>query len=327
MARKTLEIKDLKGCYRGTFGVIQAVDRASFSLYEGDRLALAGESGCGKTTLIELLTGTPKPLLHYEGGKVFVGGYDVWHIDPEKLRKEVKCRLLSYVPQASLNALNPTKRIKEFLADMLKERTGEKHTPNDARKMIGKHFERLNMDKNLLDRYPFELSGGQRQRVSIAISTFAEPSVLLVDEPTSSLDVTSQKRVIELLVDIHKREIIDSLMCVSHDLGALRQMCNRLVIMYTGRLVEIGNMDDIVENPLHPYTKLLLNSLVPLERQMKQKTLKSIPGRPPDLRDLPIACRFHPRCPDCMDICKKKRPPMVKRDSREIACWKYVEEG
>lgn len=327
MARKTLEVKDLRGYYRGTFGVVEGVDGISFSLYEGDRLAIAGESGCGKTTLIELLTGTPEPLLDYEGGKVLVGGHDVWHMDPEKLRKEVKCKLLSYVPQSSLNALNPTKRIKGFLADMLKERTGENCTPDDAREMVGEHFERLGMDKSLLDRYPFELSGGQRQRANIAISTFAEPSVLLVDEPTSSLDVTSQKRMVELLLDIHQRGIIDSLVCVSHDLGVLRQMCSHLAVMYAGRFVETGKIDDIVENPIHPYVKLLLNSLVPLERQVKQKPLKSIPGRPPDMRYPPAACRFHPRCPECMDICKKKRPPMVERDSRKVACWKYVEES
>jgi len=144
------------------------------------------------------------------------------------------------------------------------------------------------MDKNLLDRYPFELSGGQRQRANIAISTFAEPSVLLVDEPTSSLDVTSQKRMVELLVDIHQRGIIDSLVVVSHDLGVLRQMCSHLAVMYAGRFVETGKIDDTVENPLHP----------------------------------PAACRFHPRSPECMDICKKKSPPMVERNSREVACWK-----
>lgn len=327
MARKILETKKLRGYYRAPFGTVQGVDGVSLSVHEGDSLAIAGESGCGKTTLIELLTGTPVPLLHYEGGGITVEGYDILHIDPEKLRKEVKCVHLSYVPQSALSSLNPTKRIKEFLADMLKERTGKSYTPDDAKEMIGKHFKRLGLDTKLLDRYPHELSGGQKQRANIAISTFAEPSVLLVDEPTSSLDVTSQRKMIELLVDILERRIIRSLVVVSHDLGVLRQMCDRLAVMYGGRLVEVGKMDDIVGNPLHPYTKLLLGSLVPLERKIKRKKLTSIPGRPPDLRYPPPACRFHPRCPECMDICRKKRPPMVEIKGRGVACWKYAEDG
>lgn len=321
---KVLETKNLSGRYRGTFGVVEGVKNVSLSVYEGDMLAIAGESGCGKTTLIELLTGTPKPLLHYEGGDIYVEGIDILHINPERLRKEVKCKLLSYVPQSSLNALNPTKRIKEFLADMLKERTGKDYTPDEARKMIGEHFERLGLDKTYLDRYPHELSGGERQRANIAISTFAEPTVLLVDEPTSALDVTSQRNMAKLLLDIHRAGIIDALLIVSHDLGILRQLCDRLAIMYGGTIVENGMMDDIVDNPLHPYSKLLLDSLVPLEKRIKHEKLKSIPGRPPDMRYLPPGCTFHPRCPKCMEICKKKKPPAVKKDNREVACWLYV---
>ncbi|KXA91834.1 hypothetical protein AKJ63_00745 [candidate division MSBL1 archaeon SCGC-AAA259D18] len=327
MTRKILETNDLKGYYRGSFGVVQGVNGVNISIHERDRLAIAGESGCGKTTLIELLTGTPEPLLYYEGGEVLVEGYDVWHIDPDTLRKDVKCKHLSYVPQSSLNALNPTKRIKEFLADMLEERREKSYSPNEAREMVGEHFERLGLDKALLDRYPHELSGGQKQRANIAISTFAEPSILLVDEPTSSLDVTSQRKMVELLVDIHRKEIIDSLACVSHDLGVLRQLCDRLAVMYGGTLVEVGEMDDIVEDPLHPYTKLLLGALVPLERDVREKSLKSIPGRPPDLRDPPPACKFHPRCPKCMDICKEKRPPEFEVDGRKVSCWLYEEES
>ena len=323
MAQKILETKGLKGYYRAPFGVVQGVDGISLSVYEGDSLGIAGESGCGKSTFIELLTGTPVPLLHYEGGEINVEGYDILRIDPEKLRKEVKCVHLSYVPQSALSSLNPTKRIKEFLADMLKERTGKSYKPDDAKEMIGKHFKRLGLGKGLLDRYPHELSGGQKQRVNIAISTFAEPSILLVDEPTSSLDVSSQRKMVELLVDILRKRIIRSLVAVSHDLGVLRQMCDRLAVMYGGRLVEVGKMDDIVGEPLHPYTKLLLGSLVPLERKIKRKKLKSIPGSPPDLRHPPPACRFHPRCPECMSICRKKRPPMLEIKGRGVACWLY----
>jgi peptide/nickel transport system ATP-binding protein len=324
MARKVLETKDLRGYYRAPFGVVQGVDGVSISVYEGESLGIAGESGCGKSTFIELLTGTPVPLLKYEGGEIHIEGYDILHIDPEKLRKEVKCVHMSYVPQSALSSLNPTKRIKEFVADMLKERTGKKHKPDEAKELISKHFKRLGLDPSLLDRYPHELSGGEKQRVNIAISTFAEPTILLVDEPTSSLDVSSQKKMVQMLVDILRRRIIRSLVAVSHDLGVLRQMCDRLAVMYGGRLVEVGKMDDVVAKPLHPYTKLLLGSLVPLEKDIKNKKLKSIPGSPPDLRNPPPGCRFHPRCPKCMEICKTKNPPMIEVKGRGVACWLYV---
>jgi peptide/nickel transport system ATP-binding protein len=323
MSEVVLQTRDLKGYYRGTFGVVYGVDGVSVQVMKGERMGLAGESGCGKTTFAELLTGTPVPLLYYEGGVVEVEGYDVWHTPAEKLRKEVKCKLMSYVPQAALNSLNPTLRIKEFVADMLKERTDQKYSPDQAREMLSDHFNTLNLDEHVLDIYPHELSGGMKQRVIIAISTYAKPSLLIVDEPTSSLDVTSQKAMIKMLLDIHRKEMIKSMIVVSHDLGMLRQLCDRIGIMYAGRFMEEGKMDDIISDPLHPYTKLLLGSLLPLERWTKHANLKSIPGRHPDLRNPPLGCRFHPRCPECMDICKSKRPSAVEENGRYVSCWLY----
>jgi peptide/nickel transport system ATP-binding protein len=323
MSEVVLKTQDLKGYYRGTFGVVYGVDGISVTVSKGDRLGLAGESGCGKTTFAELLTGTPVPLLFYEGGLVDVEGYDVWHIPPETLRKEVKCKLMSYVPQAALNSLNPTLRIKNFVADMLKERTDKKYTPDEAREMLSEHLNMLNLEENILDIYPHELSGGMKQRVIIAISTYAKPSLLIVDEPTSSLDVTSQKAMVKMLMDIHRKELIKSMIVVSHDLGMLRQLCNRLGVMYAGRFMEEGKMDDIISDPLHPYTKLLLGSLLPLEKWTKYANLKTIPGRHPDLRDPPPGCRFHPRCPECTEKCKSERPPIVEKDGRNVSCWQY----
>jgi peptide/nickel transport system ATP-binding protein len=323
MSEVVLKTQDLKGYYRGSFGVVYGVDGISVNVNKGDRMGLAGESGCGKTTFAELLTGTPVPLLYYEGGLVDVEGYDVWHIPAETLRKEVKCKLMSYVPQAALNSLNPTLRIKNFVADMLKERTDKKYSPDEARDMLSDHLNMLNLEKDILDIYPHELSGGMKQRVIIAISTYAKPSLLIVDEPTSSLDVTSQKAMVKMLMDIHRKELIKSMVVVSHDLGMLRQLCNRLGVMYAGRFMEEGNMDDIISDPLHPYTKLLLGSLLPLEKWTKHANLKTIPGRHPDLRDPPPGCRFHPRCPECGEKCKSERPPTVEKDGRNISCWQY----
>ncbi len=320
-----LRVVDLRGYYRGTFGVVLGVDGVSVTVQKGEALGLAGESGCGKSTFAELITGTPVPGLHYEGGTVEVEGYDVWHIPPEVLRKEVKCKHMSYVPQAALNSLNPIKRLKEFVAEMYRERTGEKCSPDEAREMMAGHFERLNLDKSVLDLYPHELSGGMKQRAVIAISTWADPSLLIVDEPTSSLDVSSQKDMVEMLIGIQREGIIKSMMTVSHDLAMLRQLCDRIAVMYAGGFMEVGKMDDVVSNPMHPYTQLLLASLLPLEKWIRGHDLKSIPGRHPDLRYPPPGCRFHPRCPECKDICRSKRPPTFDIDGRQVSCWDYSE--
>jgi len=323
MSEFVLKTGDLTGYYRGTFGVVHAVDGVSLTIKKGEILGLAGESGCGKSTFTQLLTGTPVPLLHYESGKVEVEGIDIWNTPAEELRKEVKCKLLSYVPQSALNALNPTLRLRKFVADMLRERTGQKCSPNEAREFLAEHFRALNLDEHVLDRYPHELSGGMRQRAVIAISTYAKPSLLLTDEPTSSLDVASQKRLIEMLLSLHRTGMIKSMMISSHDICALRQLCDRIAIMYAGKLVEEGTTDDIINNPVHPYTTLLLDSLLPLEHLSKDEKFKIIEGRPPDLRHPPPGCRFHPRCPQRTDICTFKMPPAVEKDGRSFSCWLY----
>lgn len=326
MARNILEVENLSGAYRGFFGTVQGIDGVTFNVKEGDRMAIAGESDAGQKPLIELLTGTPEPLLKYEGGTVHVKGHDIWHMDPKKLRKEIKAKHLSYVPQSSMDAINPTQQLKEFAADMLEERHGREYFPYEAKEILGEHFERLGLDKSLLDRHPHELSAGQKQRATIAISTSAEPSILLIDEPTSALDVTSQKKMVQLLIDVQRKGIIDSLLCVSHDLSMLRQLCDRLGIMYGGRIVEIGGMEDIVDDPLHPYSDAFISSLLPAERDIKNMDLKSISGSAPDFRRLPTGCRFHSRCESCMKICKEERPPVIEGEGRKLTCWLYADD-
>jgi len=323
MNKNLLVVKDLKGYYRGTFGVVHAVDSVSLNVGEGERVGIAGESGCGKSSFAQLITGTTTPLLHYEGGDVIADGFNIWKIPPETLRKEVKCERLSYVPQAMLNSLNPVRRVREFIADMLKERTGRKHSVDEASKIAAEHFEKLGLDARVLDVYPHELSGGMMQRAIIAISTMASPKLLITDEPTSALDVTSQRRMIELMIDIQRKGIIKSLVCISHDLAALNQLCDRIVIMYAGTFVEEGKADDVINRPLHPYTRALMDSLLPLEPETKDKSLSSIGGVVPDLRNPPPGCRFHPRCEKCMKICTYREPPEIKKKDRVVRCWLY----
>lgn len=322
-SRVLLQTKDFKGYYRGMFGVVHGVDGVSITIKKGERVAIAGESGCGKSTFLDLLTGTPPLLLHYENGEAEIGGYNVWKISPEVLRKEVKCKHMAYVPQAAMSNLNPVWRLREFIAEMLTERAGRKYSAAEAREIATDHFEKLGLDKRVLDLYPHELSGGMKQRATIAISTLTKPKLLMVDEPTSALDVTSQKAMIKMLLEIQRKGIVESILCVSHDLGVLRQLCNRLIIMYCGKFVEEGKMGDVVEKPLHPYSQALLASMVPLEEDVKNRSLLSIPGRPPDLRNPPPGCRFHPRCEKCMEICRSREPPTIKRKGRRVKCWLY----
>ena len=325
MVGHLLEIKDLKGYYRGIFGVVRAVDGVSLTVDSGEVVGLAGESGCGKSTLALLCSGSPIPLLHYESGKILVDGSDIYKIDPEVFRTEVKCKRMSYIPQASMDALNPVKRIRDFIMDVVRERTGKRPSKREVLKIAGDHLEKLGLDRWVLDRYPHELSGGMKQRVVIGISTLWNPKLLMIDEPTSALDVTTQRLVIKSLVNLKKAGIIKSMLFISHDITVLGQLCDRCAVMYGGKIVEVGSMNGILKNSLHPYTRALISSVVSYNpRRMGKGGLKSIPGAPPDLRDPPPGCRFYLRCEKRMDICKIKEPPLKAVKNRgAVACWLY----
>ena len=215
MTEHLLEIKNLRGAYIGTFGVVRGVDDVSLTLDSGEILGLAGESGCGKSTLAELVSGSPPPLLHYESGIILVDGYSIYDIDYEILRTEVKCKRMSYVPQASMESLNPVKRISDFIMDVVQERTGEQPDRDETLKMAGDHFETLGLERWVLDRYPHELSGGMKQRIVIGISTLWNPKLLIIDEPTSALDVTSQKRMTKSLWDLKQAGVMIAC-CIFH---------------------------------------------------------------------------------------------------------------
>ena len=324
MTDHLLEIKNLRGAYIGTFGVVRGVDDVSLTLDSGEILGLAGESGCGKSTLAELVSGSPPPLLHYESGTILVDGYNIYDIDYEILRTEVKCKRMSYIPQASMESLNPVKRICDFIMDVVRERTGEEPDRDTTLKKAGAHFESLGLERWVLERYPHELSGGMKQRTVIGISTLWNPKLLIIDEPTSALDVTSQKRMTKSLWDLKQAGIIESMLYISHDIASLRQLCDRCAIMYCGKIVETGTMDEIIENPKHPYTKGLIASIISYNPEKRQREeLTCIPGEHPDLRNPPDGCRFHPRCCDCKEKCKSQAPPEIDAvgHKRAVSCW------
>ena len=328
MAKHILQVEDLRGYYRGVFGVVRAIDGVSFSLDRGTIMGIAGESGGGKSTLAQLVSGTPPPLLHHEGGRILVDGIDIYNIDPEELRTEVKCKRMSYVPQASMESLNPVKRIRDFIFDVVGQRTGKRVSSSERKEevleMATSHIKALGLERSVLDCYPHELSGGMKQRVVIAISTLWNPKLLVIDEPTSALDVTSQKRMIKALLNLKQVGIIESMLYISHDLTSLKQLCDECMVMYAGKIAEIGDMDGTIADPLHPYTRLLTAAIASYDSRGKRACkLECIPGSPPDLRSPPTGCRFHPRCPYVMDVCRTREPQMfvVGDGKRGASCW------
>ncbi|MBN1216183.1 MAG: ABC transporter ATP-binding protein [Candidatus Lokiarchaeota archaeon] len=368
MAELVLKVEDIKGYYKGSFGTVHAVDGVTFDIYKGDILAIAGESGCGKSSLAELLTGSPMPMLHYESGQVTVNEIPIyipkpedksklgkWRKEQEKLsnqtRKDVLCKIIGYVPQSSQDSLNPVKKIRKFILDVMKQRVGTKpkkqikrskedikYDTLDGQKVrinfkeevltrVREHLEKLGLSGDVLGRYPHELSGGMKQRIVIGISTLWNPLILIADEPTSALDVTTQKILIETFMHLREMGIVETIVYISHDIPTLAQICNKCIVMYAGKLVEFNSMDNIIHSPLHPYSQGLIHSIASFNPDGSAETdLNSIPGRPPNLRDPPEGCRFYDRCNQRMDICKEEYPPFFSpngNDSSRVACWLY----
>ena len=323
-----LDCDEVVGQYRGSFGIIQPVNGVSLKIRLGEVVGLAGESGCGKSTFGELITGSPRKILHFVSGSIKIQDYDVYRTDPEILRTEVKAKIIGYVPQASLESLNPVKRIKHFILDVEKQRTGEIGSKNEVYQKARDHFKRLGLEGTIIDRYPHELSGGMKQRAVLAISTLYNPKLLIVDEPTSALDVSSQQLMIKMLYEMLKAKIIESILFISHDIATLRQICTKAIIMYAGNIVEEGTMDDLIEDPQHPYTEALIASFVAFNPDNTHIKLNSIPGAPPDFRDPPKGCGYHPRCTQTMAICQSEDPPVFHlQEGRKVKCWLYKDKN
>ena len=320
-----LKCDHVVGQYRGIFGIVQPVNGISLTVNSGDIIGIVGESGCGKSTFGELITGTPRDILCCVSGSIKILDYDMYRSDPELIRTQVKAKIMAFVPQSSLESLNPVKRIRDFILDVVKQRTGHIGNKNEVLMMARKHFERLGLDGSIIDRYPHELSGGMRQRAVVAISTLFNPKLLIIDEPTSALDVTSQKILIKMLYEMYQAKIIESILFISHDIATLRQLCTKVVVMYAGEIVEEGSMNDIISSPNHPYTQALISSLVSFHHDEKKEKLYSIPGAPPDLSCPPEGCRFGPRCPKVKDICKKEPPPYFKLGKDKAARCRIYE--
>ncbi len=324
MANITIEARGLTAEYQTRFNEkIHAVDGVDLILIEGEILGIAGESGCGKSTLANCLMGCFFRPLTYVSGDLIICGENVIQKDPEQFRKEVLGKKIAYIPQAAMNALNPTIKVKKFILDLLKE-----HCPNLSKEemihMATERFAALGLDTRALNAYPHELSGGMKQRTVIAISTLLNPDVLVADEPTSALDVSSQKKVILLIKKLIDENYVKSIVFITHELPLLYHVANRIAVMYAGEIVEEGSNDALVFSPIHPYAKALMGSIIVPELDMKAHQLYAIPGAPPNLKNKLSGCRFYERCKEREAYCLEENPKMVTLENRAHRCIKYA---
>jgi len=303
MGKVMLEVKELTTKYVTRFHEdVYAVDHVSLKVEEGKSLGIAGESGCGKSTLALSLMGYYFAPLHYMSGDIIIDGRNISHMDPDDVRKTILGKEIAYIPQAAMNALNPTRKIVDFIGDVITA-----HDKNVTKKEIyeraRERFELLGLPENVLHKYPVELSGGMKQRTVIAISVILGPKILIADEPSSALDVTSQKMVIKMLLDLMENGLIKSMIFITHELPLLYNVTDDIMVMYAGQIVEKGTAKETVFDPLHPYSKGLMGSIIVPESGLRGEKLTAIPGVPPNLKRPPQGCRFADRCkyvtPEC----------------------------
>jgi len=298
-----LGVKDLVMYYNTLSGDVKAVDNVTFDLGRGETLGLVGESGCGKTSAMLTILGLLPFNARILNGAVYFNGENLLDMPKSRIRKEIRWNRISTVFQGAMNALHPMMTAGKQIAEAIL--LHENVSKREALKRAGDLLELVGIERAKIDRYPHELSGGMKQRVVIAMSIACNPELVIADEPTTALDVIIAAQVLELLKDL-QRKLDVSMILISHDLSVVAEVCDKIAIMYAGKIVETGTVMEVFKNPRHPYSEKLLAAF-PSIFGAKRK-LTSIGGFPPDLLDPPQGCRFHPRCSYAMEICRKKEP-------------------
>jgi peptide/nickel transport system ATP-binding protein len=316
-----LQIRDLHIHYETEAGPVKAVSGVSLAVHEGERLALVGESGCGKTTLALAIMRLTKPPARVVSGEILLNGRDLLKLNEEEMRL-VRLDEVGLVTQAAMNALNPVMRIEDQILDGLEDH-GVMRSKAESRELIRSLLAHVGLAPNVARMFPHELSGGMKQRVAMATATALRPKLIIADEPTSALDVVVQRQVMTTLGRLQK-ETGAAVILVGHDMGLVAQFADRVGVMYAGKLVDLAPVKQMVEEPLHPYSKLLLQSVPGLDE--KRERLIGIAGMPPRLIDLPSGCLFQPRCPAAMAHCARVAPALEDiGDGRQVACHLYSE--
>ena len=325
-----LTVNDLHAYYRtevyGISRTVRAVDGVSLELYPNEIYGVAGESSCGKSTLIKVISGNIKPPLKAHSGSVKydLGSYnvDMLTISQDEMRRNIRWKEISYVMQGSMSVLNPVRKIIKTFEDIINSHQGIKD-----RKVFWEltetHIHRLGLPADILNAYPHQLSGGMRQRVAIALATMFHPKLIIADEPTTALDVVVQRGVLQMLKEI-QAESKNTVLLVTHDMAVHANVADRVMIMYAGRIMEEAPTEIIFKAPEHPYTKHLISSLPMIG---VRSTRTSLPGTPPNLANPPAGCRFHPRCPVAMDKCRTEVPEMITLENRHRVACHLVKDG
>lgn len=301
-----LKVEHLSTSYKTIDGNIRVVKDLDFEIRDNEIFGIAGESGCGKTTLLKALYDIVEFPLEIDSGRVILSGEKngtPFSYESGKIRN-TWWNNISYVPQAAQSVLNPITRIKNQFLDSMTKQDRNHETKEQTLKRVAQYLEELDLSPDILEAFPFQLSGGMRQRAIIALATFMSPNVVLADEPTTALDVVVQRGILMMLMRLQKR-LKNTLVLVSHDMAVHYQITNRMAIMYSGSFVELGETEDVFKDPIHPYTRMLISAL-PRIGEKSQKM--GIPGRPPALISPPPGCRFAPRCPEAKENCSKEIP-------------------
>jgi peptide/nickel transport system ATP-binding protein len=312
-----LRVQDLSVAYATDAGPVQAVDSVSFVLNRGERFGLVGESGSGKSTTAWAIMRLIRPPGRIQQGSIQFESYELTGLQEPELRK-LRLAQLALIPQGAMNSLNPVMRVRDQILD------GARFHGKGAREELAGRLPELlslvGLQPKVLDMFPHELSGGMKQRVSIAIAISLSPRLIIADEPTSALDVVVQRQIVHALASVQKR-LEATILLVGHDMGLMAQFVDRIGVMYGGKLVEVGPVQSIFTEPLHPYTQLLISSLPSLRQRGR---LRGIPGVPPSLFSPPPGCRFHPRCPRAFGPCASVTPDLVElRPDHWAACHLY----
>lgn len=321
MSKELLRVNNLKTYFYSDRGVVKAVDDVSFHVNEGETLGIVGESGCGKSiTCMSLVRLVETPPGKYEGGEILFNGEDMLKVSDARIR-QIRGNDISFIFQEPMTSLNPVFKIGRQISEALILHRGM--SKEEARKESIRMLELVKIPnpERVVDDYPFALSGGMRQRAMIAMALACEPALLIADEPTTALDVTIQAQVLDLMNEL-KQKINASIIFITHDLGVIAEMSDRVMVMYAGKAVEVASTVDIFKNPKHPYTIGLIGSKPDMSTESSRLTV--IPGNVPDLSNLPTGCPFNPRCDRAMDICRKEFPGEIILDgNHRISCWLY----
>lgn len=318
-----LEVRDLKVCYRTYRGILRVLNGVNFTVERGEKVGIIGESGCGKTTTMKTILRILPNNGMVCGGEITYDGKNILKMGKNELNV-IRRRKIAMIFQDPTAALNPVFKVGEQFMDMLKYSKileGKKPTKDELKKEILDTFREVMLPdpERVFDSYPFQLSGGMRQRVCIAMALATAQELLIADEPTTNLDVTIQDQILRLIKDlVDKRNL--SVILISHALGAVRGLVDRVYVMYAGNMVEVADTKKLFREPKHPYTRGLLASAPKLTGG---GISRGIPGRIPDYLNPPNGCRFNPRCDQAMEVCKEKVPPFFDLGSHEVACWLY----